>query len=247
MSTFRILTALFLAINLSFAEDQSDNGAEWLETYYQNPTPEKFLPQMKLWAENGTLRNPAARSALVGFTSQLMRQNRSKIAAWVRELRVGDPEDFVVIDNALYFSRTTEADKLIEASLGRKLEDKDRPSKILERPLNEEPAMNMLWGYFYATGSEKAIRKIIHGFRYVNAPLAPDGVEVPEGYKPYYVELPGIAAGSLLKNMKSDPRVQEICEQIYKKDNTLTKMEELNLYNLLSKRNPEKYPPKESE
>lgn len=246
---WRVVLAIGICFSIfSQAEDDveisdTENGAEWLENYYLNPTAEQFVPRMKVWAANGTLRSDQARPALTGFVSQLFRQNRSKIADWVKELRVGEPEDFVVLDNALYYSRTSQADRIIEASLGRELEDKDRPSKILERPLNEPPAMNMVWGYFYATGSENAIRRIIEGFRYVGAPVAPEGEDVPEGYEPYYVKLPELAASSLNKNMASHPRVLEICEKIYKKDSSLTKNEKINLYHLLSLHLPDRYPP----
>ncbi len=224
-----------------------DEKADWLEGYYLNPTPEKFVDQMKGWAADGTLQKQIAHPALIGFISQLMRQNRDKILVWAKELSSLDPKDLVVFNTALIFSRTSEADDLIKQALGEKYQEFEEPPKILELGLNEPPTMDMLWGYFYATGSENAIRRIINGFRYEDAPLAPDGVEVPEGYKPYYTELPQLAFSSLHHNLTHHPRVMEICESFYQNDKTLLPMEKRNLYDLLSLCKPEKYPPRKVE
>jgi hypothetical protein len=224
-----------------------DEKADWLEGYYLNPTPEKFVEQMKGWATDGTLQNQIAHPALIGFISQLMRQNREKIVVWAKELSALDQKDLVVFNTALIFSRTTEADNLIQQALGDKYKEFEHPPKILELGLNEPPTMDMLWGFFYATGSENAIRKIIQGFRYEDAPLAPEGVKVPEGYTPYYTELPQLAFSSLYHNLNQHPRVMEICESFYQNDSTLLPMEKRNLYDLLSLYKPEKYPPRKIE
>ncbi|MDF1815352.1 MAG: hypothetical protein P1V20_24335 [Verrucomicrobiales bacterium] len=246
----RHFIAILLLISSSFAAEKTetessfDAGADWLEFYYRNPTPQNFVPQMKAWAADGTLQNHEAHPALIGFTAQLMRQNRDKIVKWATDLNGLDPKDLVVFNTALVFSRTGEADQLIKMSLGDKYNDFERPPKILEIPLNEPPAMNMLWGYFYATGSENALRKIIQGFRYEDAPLAPDGVEIPEGYKPYYTELPQLAFDSLYQNLQKHPLVLETCENFYANDKSLLAMEKRNLYDLLALIKPKEYPPR---
>ncbi len=230
------------------AEPAIDLGAEWLEGYYLNPTPNRFVPQMKAWAEDGTLKNQVAQPALIGFMSQLMRQNRDQILPWTEELNAElTPEDMVVYHTALVFSRTGQADELIKKALGDQWRSFERPSKILELTLNEPPTMNMLWGYFYATGSESAIRRIIHGFRYEDAPLAPEGAKIPEGYQPYYVELPELARSSLWYNMQKQPKVVEILEKFHQRDATLLEAEKRNVYDLLAFHNPEKYPPRKVE
>ena len=100
-------------------------------------------------------------------------------------------------------------------------EQKRETMKILEMPLDKRATLDMLWGFYYATGSESAIRRIVTCFRFVDAPDDPDGVDVPQGFVPLYKQLPSFAFGSLVDNAVRHPRVLAILEGLHDNDKTL--------------------------
>lgn len=233
----------------SSADDSSSVSEEkdWLEFYYENPTPERFVDQMKDWAEDGTLESDHAKPALIAFTSQVLRQNRERIEEWYDALSGLTPEQMQVIHTGMLFSRTTEADDLMRDRFGKAYEEqKEETPKILELPLDRGDTMDMVWGFFYATGSEAAIRRVVTCFRFRDAPEKPPGVNVPEGYKPLYKELPEFALGSLIANASRHPRIIEILKEMYANDKSLLEMEKTGVYEVLSELDPKAFPPKES-
>ena len=94
MSKFALFAGLFLAPVLYFSpyllqsQDAPEDAPEkdWLEFYYENPTPEQFVTRMKDWSADGTLDNEHARAALIAFISQLIRQNEPELQGWYENL-----------------------------------------------------------------------------------------------------------------------------------------------------------------
>lgn len=211
------------------AQDAAAEGGEekdWLEFYYESPTPDRFIPQMKDWAEDGTLDNDHAKPALIAFISQLIRQNREKLAEWYAGLAGLDPAQQQIMHTAMLFSRTEEADAILTEQFGQAYKDqKAETKKILEMPLDQRDTVDMLWGFFYATGSPEPIRRLILCFRFKDAPDNPDGVEVPEGYVPLYKELPDFAHNSLLANGERHALVVKILQVLLEKDESLLDVE----------------------
>ena len=110
---------------------------------------------------------------------------------WYDALAGLSPDEKMVIHTAMLYSRTDEADALMRKMFGKQYDDqKQEIKKILDLPLDKQSTIDMLWGFFYATGSEHAIRRIILCFRFLDAPDNPKGVNVPKGYVPLYKELP---------------------------------------------------------
>ena len=70
---------LYLSPSLLQSQDAPADAPEkdWLEFYYENPTPEQFVTRIKDWSGDGTLDNEHARPALIAFISQLIRQSIS--------------------------------------------------------------------------------------------------------------------------------------------------------------------------
>jgi hypothetical protein len=85
--------------------------------------------------------------------------------------------------------------------------------------------MDMLWGFFYATGSPEPIRRLIVAFRFKDAPERPEGVEVPEGYVPLYKDLPEFVHHSLIANGERHPRLVEILKVLLEKDESFLETE----------------------
>ncbi len=207
---------------------------DWLEYYYENPTPERFVAEMKNWAEDGTLDNEHARPALIAFISQLIRENREALQQWHSDLSGLTPEHMQILHTAMLLSRTSEADEIMAGIFGKKYEEqKVETRKILEMPLDKPVTLDMVWGFFYATGSETAIRRVVVAFRFIEAPNDPSGVDVPEGYVPLYKELPEFAYVSLVANAERHPRVLQILSDLYEKDESLLKVEKEGIYDVL--------------
>ena len=231
------------------AQDQPLQPEEdWLEYYYQNPTPDRFVEEVKNWASDGTLDNENARPALIAFLSQVMRANRDQIAGWYESLKGLSPSQMQVLHTAMLYARVSEADEIMSKTFGKQYDDqKIETAKILEMPLDKETTIDMLWGFFYATGSEHAIRRIVLCFRFEDAPERPDGVDVPEGYAALYKMLPFFAHDSLLANAERHPRLVEILKTLLEKPEELVPAEKEGVYDVLSALDPENVPPVDRE
>lgn len=242
---FLIMTAVFPLGAQDGATAEPGEEKEWLEFYYENPTPDRLVPQMKNWAEDGTLDNDHAKPALIAFLSQVIRENPDKLQEWYQALAGLEPQQMQVFHTAMLFSRIKEADAILTERYGPEFNrQKQEISKILEMPLDERDTMDMLWGFFYATGSETAIRRIVTAFRFRDAPEKPDGVKVPEGFMPLYKELPGFAYGSLIANGERHPKLVEILKKMLQSDDTLLDMEKEGVRDVLSELDPKAFPPK---
>ncbi len=224
----------------SAAEKQQE---DWLEYYYLDPSPERLVEEVKNWSKDGTLVNERARPALIGFLSQIIKNNEDQITAWYDDLAGLSPEEKTILHTSMLYSHSAEADQLMVKTFGPKYRDQRQSTPgILELPLDKQHTIDMLWGYFYATGSPEALRKIILCFRFLDAPADLKGVDIPQGYMPLYKELPRIAYISLAANCERHGKVLRVCEEIYANDDSLVESEKAELYDLLSEFLPEKYP-----
>ncbi|MCB1076713.1 MAG: hypothetical protein KDM63_03195 [Verrucomicrobiae bacterium] len=241
--TASLATLVFLAQHSSAQEEKTPPAAppdpvvepaepvseeeDWLENYYLHPSPDQFVKRVREFSEDGTLANEGARPALIGFLSQVIRQNREKIAEWHGALRGLPPEEMQIVHTAMLHARISEADDILKEGIGEeefKKAEEETP-KILEMKLAQPHAIDILWGYFYATGSEAAIRRIVSCFIYEDAPENPEFAKVPEGYKPFYAELPEAAAWTLVSNATRHPKVMSILLDLDKKEDALSPTE----------------------
>lgn len=215
---------------ITHAEDTRD----WLESYYEHPSPERFVSQMKEWSADGTLDNDGAKPALIAFISQLLRQNREELGAWYAALEGLPPKQLQILHTAMLFARINEADEILLKRYGEAFTTQRRETgKILELPLDKEDTLDMLWGYFYATGSQHAIRKIVAGFRFRDAPEKPPGVDVPDGFIPFYKALPQFTFQSLVANAERHPKLLVMLRDMLEEDSTLVEPEKDGLSKVL--------------
>lgn len=210
------------------------DSRDWLESYYENPTPGRFVAEVKNWSADGTLDNDHAKPAIIAFASQVMRQNRDRIVDWYRDLAGLPPEHMQIIHTAMLFSRTKQADAIMGELFGAAYrEHREKTGKILELPLDKSGTLDMLWGYFYATGSTAAIRRIVICFRFEDAPERPDGVKIPDDYVPLYKVLPEFAESSIIANAQRHPRIPEILRSLLENDESLLEPEREGIREIL--------------
>jgi hypothetical protein len=223
------------------AEKEAEDDHDWLTFYYTNPEPENVVKQIKKWSDGRILSDERARPALVGFLSQVFRQNRDKIKAWYVDISDLPPEDLQTVRLAMIFSRTSEADEIIKEEEGDDYIDR-RPPKVLEMSIHQRPTFDMLWGFFYATGSEAVIERMIYLFRYEEMVIDED-INIPDGYSPLYEQLPEAAHWALVSNAQQHPRVLEVLEKYYQTAGSLEPIERKGVRSVLSEVLPKKYPP----
>jgi hypothetical protein len=114
---------------------------------------------------------------------------------------------------------------------------------VLEMSMSQIPTFDMLWGYYYATGSEKVIRRMVHLFHYEDADYG-EGLDIPAGYTPIFDELPEAARWALVSNAETHPQILKILEGYYQSAGTLEPVERKGVRTVLSELLPQKYPPK---
>jgi hypothetical protein len=237
------LVALFLALSIQpiLAED---GQGDWMTSYYKSPSPEKFVPEVRSMIRAGVLKFEHNQPPAVAFLSQVMATNPEMVPKWLEEFKDLDEKQQSIIWAAAWYSRTTEARKFFEdKSLDIYLEQ-PAPS-ILEMEVNNPAVLDMLWGYFMATGKEQPVRRIISAFDLSEYLGDVEGFRTSEKTerdkeKAYLGVTFKAAMWSLEQNCRQHPLVMQYCEGIYIDEN-LSQDQRLWLGVVLSKVKPEKY------
>jgi len=116
----------------------------WVEHYYLHPDPDSVNKATKDAHELEVLKNRNM-PVMIGFYAGLFQSNK-KLRQPTADLNYSFPQvDRHAILRALSFSTKN-----------------DDPAPLLTEPLDKTPLIiDMLWGYFYATGDEAAVKRII--------------------------------------------------------------------------------------
>lgn len=224
-----------------------DIDNDWLTFYYKNPEPDKLSDHLKKWSDARILNDERAQAPLVGFLSQVFRQNPDRIKGWYLDASDFPPEDLQTIRLALVFSRTAEGDAIFREDEEEGEEVlKNRPPKVLEMSMTLLPTFDMLWGFYYATGSERVLERMIYLFRYAEMSVGED-VDIPEDYRPLYEQLPAAAHWALVGNAEQHPKVLAFLEEAYQTAGRLEPIEKEGVRKVLSELLPQKYPPREGD
>ncbi len=219
-----IISALFLlgsSLIPSYAKPHDDhgktpaNGDDWLTFYYRNPRPDQLIPQLKAWSAEGTLQDQNARGPLLGFLSAVFRQNADQLENWYQQTLSLPAKDQELINMAIWISNSKKSQQLLKKELPQAFVGKTPPD-ILTLKLDSTSALDLLWGYYFATGDSKALRRIARMFRYADAPKKVDGI--PDGRTPLYTILPKAAKWSISSNAQQHPKVLEDYKKMLSSD-----------------------------
>ncbi|MEO8207097.1 MAG: hypothetical protein ABI615_13025 [Chthoniobacterales bacterium] len=236
-----VVAFLFLACLCAKAEAPS---AAWYTYYYMDPQPDKFTTEVRNMSQKGDLTKVDAQQPLIAFFSRVMAQNPDKISPWMKELENLPPNDKRVLYSAIWFSNTPQGKEFF---ITNKLPGylKKEPPDILKTQPDSPSSLDMLWGYFMATGDPKAIRGIVSALSLSKDEGAlarfKNTQKTDEDKKAAYLDAAFQAArNSLTSNCLQHPKVMEICETLYK-SNELNKAESAELNNILAKVAPDRY------
>ncbi|NOX98127.1 MAG: hypothetical protein GXP30_00035 [Verrucomicrobia bacterium] len=203
---------LFTALPPAYTEEQTPaNGDDWLTFYYRDPRPDQVVAQLKAWSAEGTLQNKTARAPLTGFLSQVFRQNADKIENWYSQIKDLPKGDLELITLAMWISGSKESRELLKTHRSGFFDNKTPPD-ILTLNLDSASALDLLWGYYFATGDSKALRRIVAMFKYADAPKKVNGI--PEDRAPLYTVLPDAAKWSLSSNAEQHSKVLKDCKDM---------------------------------
>lgn len=142
-------------------------------TYYEHPAPDEFVVRVRQMIEFGTLRTSRPEANEI-FLAKIMEVNPGRVAGWLDELRDLAPEDAAVVHRAAWASQTKEAREWLERNGQGDLAASPPPPLLSDEPMSCEPFhLDQLWEWFFATGEEEPVRRII-GF-FALAPGDPQG------------------------------------------------------------------------
>lgn len=155
------------------APPTSEELETWLMTYYEHPAPEEFVERVRQMVELGTLRTNRPEANQI-FLAKVMEANPGRLAGWLDELRDLAPEDAAVVHRAASASQTREGREWLERNGQGELAASPPPPILANEPMLFEPYhLDQLWEWFFATGDERPVRRIV-GF-FVMAPSDPQG------------------------------------------------------------------------
>lgn len=192
--------------------------SDWMTNYYRKPQPERFVQEMESIIRSGALNRKSTQLPIVGFVSELMSQNPSKVGAWLDAFEDLDKDKRRALLTAAWYSDTDAARTYFQANhLDQYLQQRAHP--IIEREVNNPPILEMLWGSFYANGDLEPVKRVVGALSYAKYSGALAGFEksnkTANDKKAAYLDLTFKAAlWSLEKHCSSHPRVLEHCKSL---------------------------------
>ena len=178
------LLAAWLGLAAAAAEpDPAQHLGEQMMTYYQHPAPDKFVDMVKSLVLLEKMRGNRPDQNVM-FLGKIMAQNPAKIAGWMDELAFLEdlmPNDAAVLQRAAWYSGTIEAKAWLKAHGHADLAAKEPPPLLGSTPMTLEPYhLDMLWEWFFATGEDAPVRRIIALFRLAPSAPLPNSLELPQ-------------------------------------------------------------------
>lgn len=236
---------MILAGPFSNAQEKAASDAEdWMMLYYQNPSPEKFVSEVRSLLEGEQIADPSGHPPMVGFLSQVMAKNPAQIQGWMEELSDLGETGRQVLLSAAWFSHTQESRDYFKSEKLESYLEKKAP-KILEMTVESPATLDMLWGSFFATGEEAPVRRVVSSLglsKYAGAlDEFQDSEKGAEDQRKAYLDVTFQAAQWSLESLcRQNPLVLKHCETILA-DKNLPKDQQLWLGVILSKVKPKQY------
>lgn len=201
------------------ASEKADaSSPDWMTFYYTHPQPDRFVSEVRGMSKSAVLSKPSAEPPIVAFLSRVMAKNPERIPAWMAALADLPDKDKETLHKAIWYS-DTDAGKayLKKHGLAKYLE---KPaSDILKMEIDSPSVLDMLWGYFFATGDDAPIRRIVSALNYGKYAGALERYKTSkktadDKKQAYYDVICRAAIWSLAANCRQHPRVKGICEKL---------------------------------
>jgi hypothetical protein len=145
-------------------------GQYWLEHYYENNDPERFVSSLYELSRNDYFAVPGNVVVGMGFLASVFRQHPDYIDEWMRYSRLLPERERRLIISALWTAGHPKGDQYLtyyaNEVVGEKLAQKLKGISQGPRPFDEPEIQNrrevyFKWGIFLATGDEELLRTIL--------------------------------------------------------------------------------------
>ncbi len=217
-------------------------ATDWMKFYYANPSPDRFVPELRARAESGSLDGAPQRFVTAVFFGQVMRANPARIHDWAGAL--GDLKGAAreTLQLAAWLSGTKEGRAFLDHS-GAPTGLRGPPLDILTCKVDDPSILDALWAYYFATGDPRPVRRIISAFDYLSdfgAAARFKTTQQTEADRRLAVNdaIFQAAAWSLEALMKEHAPLRAMCEHLFEQ-NDLSPNERIGLGIALQKIDPE--------
>lgn len=192
---------------------------DWITNYYERPTPERFVSEVRGWSAAGLLSGNKSLAFAV-FLGRVMASNASQISTWLNQLGDLKGNDRFTLLLAVAASNTQEGRSYLAAQPdGARFTGK--PIDIRTVEAKNPFVLDALWADYFATGESAAIRRIVSALNYEKHADAINHGKKPDLTQPGAKEsaMLGVtfnaARWSLASNAKQHSRVGVILEQMF--------------------------------
>lgn len=152
---------------LPFAK--SEDLLAWMNGYRLKPEPKRLAEAVKTMVATGATKDMDQAGVYIGFTAGVIGSNPDQAETLITALFPLDPNDQVLLIKAIAYSGLPDwkgvLKKFVERMPARKvLIDKflfaNKPT-LETLPFDENSAIDVNWGYYFATGAEAPVRRIV--------------------------------------------------------------------------------------
>ena len=146
-----------------------DHVMQWVHTYRQKPTPARLPAAVRTLAETGALSDEESAAVHIGFIAGVIGDNQMKAGKLIKAMMPLPPDAQSALIKAVAYSGLPNWREILNDSVGlmperRVLIDKlilSGQPNLMALPVDEGRTLDMLWGYYLATGYYQPVQRII--------------------------------------------------------------------------------------
>ena len=149
---------------------KSEDLLAWMNAYRMKPEPKRLPEAVRAMIGTGVTKDLDQASVYIGFTAGVIGSNPDDAERLITAMFPLDPQDQVLLIRAIAYSGLPEWKTLLgkfvermpaRAVLIEKYLFAGKPA-LVELPFEDNaPAIDINWGYYFATGSEAPIKRIL--------------------------------------------------------------------------------------
>jgi hypothetical protein len=188
MHRIPVLLALLVALSVPFAAEakkgrahepkpftSSEDVLSWMTGYRQKPEPMRLPAAVKAMSKYGATKDMDQAGVYIGFTAGVIGSNPEIAEKLIAKCFPMAPHDQVLLIKAIAYSGLSDwkgmLGKFVERMPARKvLIEKylfENKPVLGDLPMGEDSsAIDIHWGYYFATGSEAPVRRIVQALAF---------------------------------------------------------------------------------
>jgi hypothetical protein len=171
LKKFATVAGLVLAFaGAQASAETAGRWEQWLNSYYQNPQPEKVVQAAYGLSREGYFSQQGATSTAIGFFSAVFAKNPDKVDSWFAKFRELPVADQRLLASALWYSGNARGyGELNKLAAKASPETRDSIRRLLNSgapqlesaPVLSDSSMNLRWGAFLGSGAETHVTAIL--------------------------------------------------------------------------------------